>query len=69
MATAYIDVKVEPGIDGVAAIADTSTTTNDVRVSYQTALKREQVSRTLMEIAQAILDEESVKFPNSKFDV
>lgn len=57
MATAYIDVKKRVGINAITVPVATSTTTNDVRVSWQTTLSRSDVAATLHEIADAILDQ------------
>lgn len=56
MATAYIDVKKRVGVEQITIPTATSTTTNDVRVSWQTTLSRNDVAATLREIADAILD-------------
>jgi hypothetical protein len=56
MATAYIDVKKRVGINAIPIPTATSTTTNDVRVSWQTAISRHDVAATLREIADAIID-------------
>lgn len=60
MATAYIDVKKRPGIEAIPAPTATSTTTNDVRVSWQSAMSRQDVAETLMDIAEAILNGERI---------
>lgn len=66
MATAYIDVKTEPGIDAVPVPTATSTVTNHVRVAWDTSLERSKVSRTLQDIAAAILDGD--KFTDTNFE-
>lgn len=57
MATAYIDVKKRVGIDNISTPTATSTTTNDVRVSWQTTISRSDLAQTLREIADAVLDQ------------
>lgn len=56
MATAYIDVKTEPGIEAIPQPTATSTVTNHVRVAWDTSLDRGAVARTLEEIGRAIID-------------
>lgn len=60
MATAYIDVKAEPGIEGVPAPTATSTVTNHVRVAWQSSQSRGKVARTLRDIAEAIENGERI---------
>lgn len=56
MATAYIDVKKRVGINAIPAPTATSTTTNHVRVSWDTSISRNDLAATLHEIAAAVLD-------------
>lgn len=60
MATAYIDVRKEPGIDNIPSPTATSTVTNKVRVAWDSSCSRQDVHRTLTEIAEAILDKERI---------
>lgn len=60
MSTAYIDVKVEPGVDNIPAPTATSTVTNKVRVAWDSSCSRSQVARTLQEVADALLDKERI---------
>lgn len=58
MATAYIDVKKRVGVNDISKPIATSTTTNDVRVSWQTTISRHDLAQTLREIADAVLDQQ-----------
>lgn len=61
MATKFIDVKANVDINDVPAPTATSTVTNKVRVAWDTTISRNDLHRTLINIADAILD--GNKFP------
>jgi hypothetical protein len=63
MATEYIDVDREPGIDNVPLSTATSTVTNEVRVAWDTAITRQALVRTLREIADALLNGDKFSDP------
>jgi hypothetical protein len=65
MATEYIDVDREPGINNIPTSTATSTVTNEVRVSWDTSIPRQSLSRTLREIADAILDADKFSDPTN----
>lgn len=61
MTTAYIDVDRRAGITAIPAPTATSTVTNEVRISWDITISRWDLHQTLLEVAQAVLDNE--KFP------
>jgi len=58
MATAYIDVRVTPGINNIPTPTATSTVTNKVRVAWDSSVSRDQLANTLREVADAVLDKQ-----------
>lgn len=68
MATAYIDVLAEPGIENIPDPTATSTVTNKVRVAWDSSMSRQQVHRTITEIAEALLDAERVQLAGAFTD-